>query len=65
MPLLKTILKLKRTLSPLTLSPMGWREIAGRIGMKSAQLAQYHARKEMAGEKCHRCPTCLQKLAEE
>lgn len=63
--MLKTILQLKRTVSTINNLPMGWRELATRIGMKSGQLAQYHARKELAREKRHRCPQCLQSLREE
>jgi len=59
---LKTILKLKRTLSTKTLGPMGWREIAPKIGLKSGQLAQYHAKRALGDGAAHRCPTCLQEL---
>lgn len=56
--MLKTILKLKRTLSPTTLGPMGWREIGQRIG-KTGMGARYLAREAM--NKPH-CPCCLRGL---
>lgn len=59
--MLKTILKLKRTLSPTTLGPMGWREIGQRIG-KTAMGARYLAREAM--KKPH-CPSCLRSLERE
>lgn len=62
---LKTILKLKRTTTPQFPGPMGWREIARRIGMKSGQLAHYHMLRMTRHEKTPRCPCCLQKLIRE
>lgn len=58
---LPIILKLKRSTID-GFNPLNWLEVAQRIGKKSAQLAQYHARREMRGESCSRCPSCLQEL---
>lgn len=62
---LKTTLELKRTYSTKTSGPMGWRELAAKIGLKSGQLARYQAFRDLKQDKGHRCPTCLQKLASE
>jgi hypothetical protein len=58
--MLKTILKLKRTLSPETLSPMGWREIGKRIGLTGPG-AHYLTRSKLP-DIHKRCPQCLRRL---
>lgn len=51
-------MKLKRTQDPLTLAPMGYREIGKRIG-KTGAGARYLAR-EALKQPC--CPACLRPL---
>jgi hypothetical protein len=55
------ILKLKRTLSPKTLGPMGWREIGERLKL-TPMGARYRVRKILADKKKPCCPQCLQPL---
>jgi len=56
---LKTILKLKRTLSPITLKPLGYREIGRIIG-----LSPQGVKNQVETVKgC--CPMCLQTLTKD
>ncbi len=59
---LKTILKLKRTLSPKTLSPMNYREIAKLAEVTPAGV--HYAVKSQLPDMHKRCPQCLQELEE-
>jgi hypothetical protein len=59
---LPTILKLKRTMSPVTLQPLSYREIGAKVGMTGANVSHHVLKNKLT---TGACPTCLRKLEKE